>query len=120
MVVRLGDNPSGRFLLPGAVPAGAGCVLVSSADRGVNVDLPGDQPGRVRPRLQQRQQPGPHTLPLAAPEQPIHGLPAGGSEGQGDVVADLVSCAVVQGDGNVDVGGVESGRIIWLGRVSAH
>jgi hypothetical protein len=62
VVVGLGGDTARRFLLSCAVPAGTGRVLVSPADRGVDVGLPGDQSDRIGPRLQQRQQPGPHPL----------------------------------------------------------
>lgn len=75
MVVRLGSRPARRFLLPGRVPAGTGGMLMSPADRGIDVHLPRDQPRSIGPALQRSQNPGPHALTLPAPEQPIDGLP---------------------------------------------
>ena len=75
MVFRFGAHSAWRFLLHSTAPAGTGSMLVCPADGGVDIDLPEDQPGRISPRLQQRQQPGPHTPTLPSPEQSIHRLP---------------------------------------------
>jgi hypothetical protein len=63
------------FQLPVTIPAGAGRVLMRPSDRGIHTDIPGDQPGRVRPGLQPGHHPPPHTAPLPAAEQAVHRLP---------------------------------------------
>ncbi|GAA5615702.1 hypothetical protein Spla01_06919 [Streptomyces platensis] len=75
MVFRFGAHLAWRFLLHSTAPAGTGSMLVCPADGGVDIGLPEDQPGRISPRLQQRQQPGPHTPTLPSPEQSVHRLP---------------------------------------------
>jgi hypothetical protein len=52
----LGLNPTRRLLLSLSMTAGARGVLMGPADRGVDVDLPRDQPGRIRSGLQLGQQ----------------------------------------------------------------
>ena len=47
-----------------------GGVLVRPRDRGVHRHIPGDQPGRIRPRLQRGQDPRPGPVALPAAEQP--------------------------------------------------
>lgn len=75
MVFRFGAHSARRFLLHSTALAGTGSMPVCPADGGVDIDLPEDQPGRISPRLQQREQPGPHTPTLPSPEQSIHRLP---------------------------------------------
>lgn len=64
-----------RFLLQSTVPTGTRRMLMRTADRRVDTDFPKDQSGRIRPRLQQSQQPGPHAPTLPPPEQSVHRLP---------------------------------------------
>lgn len=75
MITGLSQRPARWLLLPGAVPTGTGGVLMSPADRGVHIHLPRNQTGRIGPGLERGQYPGPYTLALPAPEQPVHGLP---------------------------------------------
>jgi hypothetical protein len=51
MVLRLGAGFARRFPLGLSVAAGACGVLMGSADRGVDADLPRDQPCRIRAGL---------------------------------------------------------------------
>src|SRR5215472_11940344 len=55
--------------------AGAGSVLVRPHDRGVDREIPDDQPAGVRPRLKRGHQPRPETGELAPTEEGIHALP---------------------------------------------
>jgi hypothetical protein len=56
VIVGLRAGAARRFLLDLTVTAGACSVLMGPADRGVDVDLPRDQPGRIRSGLQLGQQ----------------------------------------------------------------
>lgn len=64
-----------RFLLGLPIAAGARGVLVGPADRGVDVDLPRDQPSRVRPGLPSGQQFRPGAVALPAAEKSVDRLP---------------------------------------------
>src|SRR5215203_4770488 len=55
--------------------AGPSSVLVSAHHGGVDADLPGDQPARVRLGLQGGEDPPPGAVALPAPKQPVHHLP---------------------------------------------
>lgn len=50
-------------------------VLVRAGDRGVDTDIPGDLPGRVRERLQPSQDRRPDPGPLPTTKQPVDRLP---------------------------------------------
>jgi len=58
-----------------AAPGRSGPMLVRPRDRGVHRHLPGDRPGRIRPRLQPGHDPRPRAVPLPVAEQPVHRLP---------------------------------------------
>lgn len=75
VIVRLCDDPAGWLLLGMPIPAGAGRVLVSPADRGVDIRLPRDQPAGIGPGLQPAQYCCPDTGALPATEQPVDRLP---------------------------------------------
>jgi hypothetical protein len=84
VIGRLGRAcPARRLLLPAAVPAGAGGVLVRPCDGRVDRDIPGHVPGRVGQGLQRSQQPLPGAVALPAAEQPVNRLP--GTVFRGDV-----------------------------------
>ncbi|CAM5689208.1 hypothetical protein STENM36S_04939 [Streptomyces tendae] len=75
MVLGFGAGPARWLVLGMAVTAGARSVLMGPPDRGIDVDLPRDQPGRVRPDLQSGQQFGPGAIPLPAAEESVDRLP---------------------------------------------
>lgn len=70
-----GTASARRFLLALPVAPGTGSMLMGTTDRGVDVHLPSDQPGRVSPGLQTCEHLCPHTTALPASEKPIEGLP---------------------------------------------
>jgi hypothetical protein len=75
VIGRLGGQAARRFLLGLAVPARPGGVLVSPADRGVDVHRPSDATVRVGSRLELGEQPCPHAQALRAAEQSVDRLP---------------------------------------------
>jgi hypothetical protein len=75
VIGRLGGQAARRFLLGLAVPARPGGVLVSPADRGVDVHRPSDATVRVGSRLELGEQPCPHAQALPAAEQSVDRLP---------------------------------------------
>jgi hypothetical protein len=75
MVLGFGAGTARWLVLGMAVTAGARRVLMGPTDRGIDVDLPRDQPGRVRPDLQSGQQFAPGAIPLPAAEESVDRLP---------------------------------------------
>jgi hypothetical protein len=75
VIGRFRRRPVGRFGLPIGAGAGTGGVLMRPRDRGIDADVPADQPGGVRASLQAGHDLRPDTGPLPAAKQRIHGLP---------------------------------------------
>jgi hypothetical protein len=77
MIGRFGlTDPARRLFLLPTISTRTGGVLMRPVDRGIHTHIPGDQPGRIGTDLQRGQDQRPHSGPLPAPEQPVHGLPA--------------------------------------------
>lgn len=75
MVVGFAPVAVRRLLLGSSVTPGTDRVLMGTADRGVDVHVPGDRTGGVRPGLQPGQDRRPDTIALPAPEEPMDRLP---------------------------------------------
>ena len=75
MISRLLHDAAGRLFLQAAVSPCTGGVLVSTTDRGVDADFPGDQPQSIGPGLKPGDDPRPSTVTLPATKEPVYRLP---------------------------------------------
>lgn len=75
VVLRLGNDAAGRFLLQVPLSPRPCSVLVGPADGGVDVEVPGDQVLRLRAGLELGEDPLPGAIPLPTTEQVLHPAP---------------------------------------------
>jgi hypothetical protein len=108
VVVWLGAGPARRFLPSLAGAAGSCGALMGPADRGVDIGLPRDQSGRVRPGLQPGQKFGPGAVALPAAEEAVGLLYSPDSCGRSFRGAPVRICRRIPGSGR----GWSPGRLV--------